>query len=64
MTIGTSLRFVFQVIANFIYAEWIHYSIAASSFIQVIAMSLFFYSIWGRIRPVGSHIREAKGEKF
>lgn len=64
MTIGTSLRFVFQVTANFIYAEWIHYSIAGSSFIQVIAMSLFFYSMWGRIRPVGSHIREAKGEKF
>lgn len=64
MTIGTSLRFIFQVTANFVYAEWIHYSIAISSILQVIAMILFFYSMWGRIRPVGSHIREAKGEKF
>lgn len=64
ITIGTSLRFIFQVIANFFYVEWIHYSIAASSVLQVIAMILFFYSMWGRIRPVGSHIREAKGEKF
>lgn len=64
MTIGTSLRFIFQVTANFVYAEWIHYSIAFSSILQVIAMILFFYSMWGRIRPVGSHIREAIGEKF
>lgn len=64
MTISTSSRFIFQVIANFIYAEWIHYSIAVSAFLQVLAMLLFFYSMWGRIRPVGSHIREAKGEKF
>lgn len=64
MTIGTALRFIFQVIANFVYADWLHFSIAVSSFLQVISMSLFFYSMWGRIRPVGSHIREAKGEKF
>lgn len=64
MTISTSLRFIFQVTANFVYSEWIHYLIAANSFLQVVAMSLFFYSMWGRIRPVGSHIREAKGEKF
>ncbi len=64
MTIGTSMRFIFQVIANFIYAEWIQYLITAGSFLQVIAITLFFYSMWGRIRPVGSHLREAKGEKF
>jgi len=64
MTISTSLRFIFQVIANFIYSSWIHYLIAISSIFQVLAMILFFYSMWGRIRPVGSHIREAKGEKF
>ncbi len=64
MTIGTSMRFIFQVIANFIYAEWIQYLIIAGSFLQVIAITLFFYSMWGRIRPVGSHLREAKGEKF
>lgn len=64
MTISTLLRFVFQVIANFVYRDWIHYLIAAFSLFQVVAMVIFFYSIWGRIRPVGSHIREAKGEKF
>lgn len=64
MTIGTTLRFIFQVTANFYLSDLIQYLIAISSALQVIAMILFFYSIWGRIRPVGSHIREAKGEKF
>lgn len=64
MTIGTSLRFIFQVVANFLVSNLIQYLIAISSALQVVAMILFFYSMWGRIRPVGSHIREAKGEKF
>lgn len=64
MTVGTSSRFIFQVVANFFFSDLIPYLIAISSFFQIIAMILFFYSMWGRIRPVGSHIREAKGEKF
>ncbi|MCL6494875.1 MAG: cbb3-type cytochrome c oxidase subunit I [Ignavibacterium sp.] len=64
MTIGTSLRFILQVAANFFLSDLIQYLIAISSALQVIAMILFFYSMWGRIRPVRSHIREAKGEKF
>lgn len=64
MTIGTSLRFIFQVAANFLVSDLIQYLIVISSVLQVVAMILFFYSMWGRIRPVGSHIREAKGEKF
>jgi heme/copper-type cytochrome/quinol oxidase subunit 1 len=64
MTIGTTARFIFQVTANFFLSDLIQYLIAISSALQVIAMILFFYSMWGRIRPVGSHIREAKGEKF
>ena len=64
MTISTLLRFIFQVIAGFIFIRWINIAIAVTSTFQVSAILLFFYSMWGRIRPVGSHIREAKGEKF
>jgi heme/copper-type cytochrome/quinol oxidase subunit 1 len=64
MTIGTSLRFILQVAVNFFLSDLIQYLIAISSALQVISIILFFFSIWGRIRPVGSHIREAKGEKF
>ncbi|MFA3782477.1 cbb3-type cytochrome c oxidase subunit I [Melioribacteraceae bacterium 4301-Me] len=64
MTISTLVRFIFQVIAGFVYITWLNYVISLASLFQVIAMILFFYSMWGRIRPVGSQYREAKGEKF
>ena len=35
-----------------------------SSALQVLAAGTIIYSIWGRIRPVGSQIREGRGEKF
>lgn len=64
MTISTLLRFIFQVIKGLYWSETFDYYIAIASALQVISMLLFFYSIWGRIRPVGSKIREARGEKF
>lgn len=64
MTIATLLRFIFQIIASYYFIKWVNISIVIFSSLQVIAMILFFYSIWGRIRAVGSQYREAKGEKF
>lgn len=64
MTIGTGLRFIFQATSNFVLSDLLRILIALSTILQVIAMILFFYSMWGRIRPVGSQYREAKGEKF
>jgi preprotein translocase subunit SecE len=64
MTSATLLRFIFQVIGSFYYISWVNTLIFISSTLQVTSMILFFYSIWGRIRPVGSQYREAKGEKF
>ena len=64
MTVATALRFVFQVTASFYFISWVNTSISLFSSLQVVAMILFFYSMWGRIRAVGSQYREAKGEKF
>lgn len=64
MTIATAMRFVMQVIAAYYYISWVNVAIVAFSSFQVLAMILFFYSMWGRIRAVGSQYREAKGEKF
>ncbi len=64
MTISTALRFVFQLLYGFLYSGWFAYVITIASIFQIISIILFFYSIWGRIRPVGSHIREKRGEKF
>ncbi|MGH7507236.1 MAG: hypothetical protein ACRELX_16390 [Longimicrobiales bacterium] len=31
---------------------------------QVIGLALYFWTMWTRIRPVGSQLREARGERF
>lgn len=64
MTIATILRFIFQLIGSYYFIKWVNISIVIFSSLQVVAMILFFYSMWGRIRAVGSQYREAKGEKF
>ena len=64
LTIATALRFVFQIIASFYFISWVNTTIFIFSSLQIVAMILFFYSMWGRIRAVGSQYREAKGEKF
>ncbi len=64
MTISTALRFLFQVVGSFIELKYIETGISVFSTFQVLAIILFFYAMWGRIRGVGSQFREAKGEKF
>ncbi len=63
-SISTALRFIFQFLYGFLYLQWLTFFITVVSALQVISILLFFYSMWGRIRPVGSQIREKKGEKF
>ena len=36
----------------------------AAGLLQVIGLGVFVYTMWSRIRPVGSAAREAKGERF
>lgn len=31
---------------------------------QILGLAIYFWTLWPRIRPVGSQIREAKGERF
>ncbi len=63
-SISTALRFIAQFLYGFLFANTLTYFITLFSFLQVISILLFFYSMWGRIRPVGSQVREKRGEKF
>ncbi len=63
-SISTLIRFLTQFIFAFYSIEFLKWLIVIASILQVAGIILFFISIWGRIRPVGSHIRESKGEKF
>ncbi len=64
LTISTALRFVFELLSAFNFSPWFKFVIVGASAVQIISFALFFYSVWGRIRPLGSAIREKKGEKF
>lgn len=63
-TFSTLIRYISQVASAFTLSAVVKYIVVISSTLQVIGMILFFISIWGRIRPVGSQHREARGEKF
>jgi len=63
-TLSTLIRFITQLLFSFYLVEFLRWAIVVASILQVTGIILFFISIWGRIRPVGSHIRESKGEKF
>jgi len=65
ITVSTLIRFFSQVISAFVLPnELLKFLLPISAFGQVIGIIIFFISMWGRIRSVGSHIRESKGEKF
>jgi heme/copper-type cytochrome/quinol oxidase subunit 1 len=64
MAVSTALRFLAQGTVAFIELRELRWAIAGTSTFQVAAFGLFFYSMWGRIRAVGSATREAQGEKF
>lgn len=43
---------------------WQPWAIVAGGTGQVLGLALYFWTMWPRIRAVGSHLREAKGERF
>lgn len=64
MALSTAVRFLAQGTVAFVEMRELRWTIAGASTFQVVAFGLFFYSMWGRIRAVGSALREAQGEKF
>jgi len=65
VTVSAIVRFISQIYSSFVLpGEVVKFLLLISALGQVLGMIVFFVSMWGRIRSVGSHIREAKGEKF
>ncbi|MEE9466434.1 MAG: hypothetical protein V3W14_12775 [Candidatus Neomarinimicrobiota bacterium] len=63
-TLSTLFRFLLEVLAGV--PNWGHLRATAfiMAIVQVFATIGLIYSIWGRIRPVGSQLREKKGQQF
>ena len=45
-------------------AAWLRWGIVLASAAQAAGLVLYFHTTWSRIRPLGSALREAKGERF
>jgi heme/copper-type cytochrome/quinol oxidase subunit 1 len=64
MTVATAARFMAQAALSFGAPSAFRWIAVTGAVGQFASIGLFFYSIWGRIRPLGSALREAAGEKF
>ncbi len=64
LTVGTAARALGELARSASTALWLRWAVVLASALQIVAFGLFFYTIWSRIRPVGSQAREARGERF
>lgn len=64
LLIATSARVFGEVLRAVEPLAWLPWVIVASGFGQVLGVGVYLWTMWPRIRPVGSHLREAKGERF
>ena len=64
LTAGTTARVVGELARHATNALWLRLAIVAGGLLQIIGLAVFFYTMWSRIRAVGSQVREARGERF
>ena len=64
LLVATASRFVAEASRAWVDAGWLGWVVVAGGLGQIAGLGLYFWMMWGRIRPVGSHLREAKGERF
>ena len=64
LTAGTAVRVAGELMRPTTDAYWLRWGVAASGLVQIAGLLLYFYTMWPRIRSVGSQVREAKGERF
>lgn len=62
--VSTAGRFVAEAAGAWWTASWLGWVVVIGGLGQVVGLLFYFWTMWTRIRPVGSHLREAKGEKF
>lgn len=64
MTTGTATRLASEILRVYSTSSALRWIVVLSSFSQIAGIGLFFYTMWSRIRPVGSQKREEQGERF
>ena len=64
VTIGTAGRIAGELARIRVDVPLLRWSVVVAGFLQIAGILLFFYTMWSRIRGVGSGAREARGERF
>ena len=64
LTIATAARIAGEIARSAVDPEWLRWLVTAAGVAQVVGFAIYFWTMWPRIRPVGSHLREAKGQRF
>ena len=61
---GTAGRVAGELARQVSSATWLRAGTVMAGIVQVAGLAVFFYTMWSRIRPLGSQTREAQGERF
>ncbi len=64
LAVATAGRFLAEAARAWLDAPALGWIVVVGGLGQVGGLTLYFWTMWTRIRPVGSHLREARGEKF
>ena len=61
---GTAIRIAGELGRAASGAGWLRWMVVLASLAQVVGVAVFFFTMWSRVRAVGSAGREARGERF
>ena len=61
---ATGVRFLAELARASVDASWLRVLVLAAGLGQITGLAIYVFTMWTRIRPVGSHLREARGERF
>jgi cbb3-type cytochrome oxidase subunit 1 len=64
LTLATATRFISEAARGWSSSRILAWVVVIGGLGQMVGLAIYFWTMWSRIRPVGSQIREAAGEKF
>jgi|ERR1035437_2756112 heme/copper-type cytochrome/quinol oxidase subunit 1 len=64
LVVGTAARVVGELLRPGVDALALRLAIVAGGALQVAGLAMYFYTMWSRIRALGSQARESRGERF
>jgi len=64
LTVSTATRFLGEIARVGYPGRWLAWAVFLGGLGQAVGLLFYFWTMWTRVRPVGSHLREARGERF